>query len=78
MGSVELAEWTGGNPFLEILDVFGGVFDRKILRQENGVVQPVTKPSSRFQTPLDYGTSAWFCYGLRKDRLQTAKVLRKT
>ncbi|MGM0490218.1 MAG: hypothetical protein ACQESR_26120 [Planctomycetota bacterium] len=26
------------------------------------VLQPVTKPSSRFQNPLDYGTSAWFCY----------------
>ncbi|MFO7905667.1 MAG: hypothetical protein R6U98_23620 [Pirellulaceae bacterium] len=35
MGPVELAEWMGGNPFLEILDVFGGGFDRKISRQEN-------------------------------------------
>ncbi|MGM0490436.1 MAG: hypothetical protein ACQESR_27240, partial [Planctomycetota bacterium] len=76
MGPVELAEWTVGNPFLKNLDVFGGRFDRKILRQENRVLQPVIKPSSHFQTPLDYGTSAWFYDGaLWKDQRQTAKYL---
>lgn len=38
MGRVELAKWTGGNPFLGILDVVGGRFDRKMLRQENCVL----------------------------------------
>ncbi|MFO7905782.1 MAG: hypothetical protein R6U98_24200 [Pirellulaceae bacterium] len=39
MGPVKLAEYTGGNQFLEILHDFGGRFDRTIPREENRVLR---------------------------------------
>ncbi|MGM0491067.1 MAG: hypothetical protein ACQESR_30445 [Planctomycetota bacterium] len=38
IGPVQLAGWTGGNWLLEILDVFDGRFDGKMLRQKNPVL----------------------------------------
>ncbi|MFO8174527.1 MAG: hypothetical protein R6T96_09615, partial [Longimicrobiales bacterium] len=63
---MELAEWTGGNPFLEILDVFAGPFDGKILRQENRVLQRVTTRGFGFQNPLDEAKPARSSLTLQK------------